>query len=331
MTQPTEPGRRAVAQEKTLGLINGISLVVGLQIGSGIFSTPGVVVANTGSVGASLIVWVLSGALSWTGASSFAELGAALPLNGGAQAYLGYTFGPMASYLYTWTSMLVLSPSSKAVTSLIFGEYFNRALWNATRSEDAPADIPSWAIQATALAAIAGVTLLCVLTQSLGRRAAVIFTSAKIFALVAVTLCGLYQILRGRASSALRKDLFTGSSHSPSSYALALYSGLWAFDGWDQVSFVGGEMRRPEKNIPRAIHLSMIIVTVLFLFANLAYFAVLEKDVVGRSNTIALDFGWTLFGPVGGALFALTVALSCFGALNGKPPSLPFATPPITD
>jgi amino acid transporter len=89
-----------------------VALVAGAQIGSGIFSSPGVVVANTGSVGASLIVWLLSGLLGWTGASSFAELGSAIPLNGGAQAYLAYSYGPLVSYLFAWTAICALKPGT---------------------------------------------------------------------------------------------------------------------------------------------------------------------------------------------------------------------------
>jgi amino acid permease len=79
---------------------------------------------------------------------------------------------------------------------------------------------------------------------------------------IAITVLGLVQFGRGRSSTSLTKPLFQESSNSPSAYALALYSGLWAFDGWDQANYVGGEMKNPEKNIPRAIHYSMIIVTV---------------------------------------------------------------------
>jgi len=104
----------------------------------------------------------------------------------------------------------------------------------------------------------------------------------------------------------------------PFAYSLALYSGLWAFDGWDQANYVGGEIHHPERNIPRAIHSSMAIVTFLFLLANLSYFVVLDKDLVGLSNTVALDFGRALFGPIGGTIFAIMVAVSCFGALNGS-------------
>ncbi|PPQ66072.1 hypothetical protein CVT26_010814 [Gymnopilus dilepis] len=311
----TDPGTlHAEGTEKSISLINGIALIVGLQIGSGIFSSPGVVVANTHSVGASLLVWLASGLLAWTGASSFAELGSAIPQNGGAQAYLSYAYGPLISYLFAWTAIIALKPGGNAVISLIFAEYLNRMIWHTTRVEVSPDDIPQWAIKLTATGAVLIVTALCVGAQKLGTRVAVIFTTVKIM----VTVLGIVQLVRGKASTSLREPLFEGSSTSPSSYSLAFYSGLWAFDGWDQANFVGGEMTRPEKNIPRAIHSSMILVTLLFLLANVSYFVVLDKDIVGLSNTVAMDFGRALFGPIGGSLFAFTVAFSCFGALNGS-------------
>ncbi|THH16345.1 hypothetical protein EW146_g4269 [Bondarzewia mesenterica] len=316
LSEPDEA--RVTGSEKDISLMNGIALVVGLQIGSGIFSSPGVVVANTGSVGASLSVWLLSGLLAWTGASSFAELGSAIPLNGGAQAYLAYSYGPLISYLFAWTAIAALKPGSNAVISLIFAEYMNRLFWHATVSDAPPDAIPQWAIQVTAVVAVLIVTIVCIATRNLGTRAAVIFTTVKIISLISVTVLGLVQLIRGRATTSLTTNLFEGSSTSPSSYALALYSGLWAFDGWDQANYVGGEIKHPEKNIPRAIHSSMIIVTVLFLLANLSYFVVLDKNTVGLSNTVALDFGRALFGPVGGSVFAAMVAFSCFGALNGS-------------
>ncbi|KZV91044.1 hypothetical protein EXIGLDRAFT_694047, partial [Exidia glandulosa HHB12029] len=107
--------------EKTVGLIKGIGLVVGLQIGSGIFSSPGVVAANVNSVGAALSVWAAGGLLAWSGASSFAELGSAIPLNGGAQAYLAYAYNPLVSYLYAWTAISTLKPGGNAIIALIFG------------------------------------------------------------------------------------------------------------------------------------------------------------------------------------------------------------------
>ncbi|KAK7019353.1 putative L-methionine transporter, partial [Favolaschia claudopus] len=322
------------AGEKSIGLVNGIALIVGLQIGSGIFSSPGVMVTNTHSVGARsvcsypqfhhstravLLFGQQAVLLGWTGASSFAELGSAIPQNGGAQAYLAYAYGPLVSFLFAWTAIIALKPGGNAVIALICSEYLNRIFWHTTRSDISPDDIPQWAIKLTAVVSIVIVTLFCVAARKLGTRVAVVFTTIKI----SITVLGIVQFARGKQSSSFREPLFEGSSTSPSSYSLAFYSGLWAFDGWDQANYVGGEIQNPEKNIPRAIHSSMSIVTLLFFLANVAYFVVLDKVIVtfsntiSLSNTVAMDFGRALFGPVGGTVFALMVAVSCFGALNG--------------
>ena len=98
-------------------------------------------------------------------------------------------------------------------------------------------------------------------------RSKLTYTNSK----VSITVIGLVQLARGRASTSLTEPLFQGSSRSPSEYALALYSGLWAFDGWDQANYVGGEMRNPDKNLPRAIHSSMVIVVVSVYLVTIRY------------------------------------------------------------
>ncbi|KZP19453.1 L-methionine transporter [Athelia psychrophila] len=306
------------APEKNIGLIHGVALIVGLQIGSGIFSSPGVVVANTKSVGAALVVWLAAGLLAWTGASSFAELGTAIPLNGGPQAYLAYAYGPLASYLYAFTAILAIKPGSNAVVALIFAEYINRILWHATQSNISPDAVPQWAIKLTAVLAVYVVTALCAFSRNTGARAAIAFTTVKVLALISIVIIGVVQLARGKTSTSLTEPIFEDSSTSPSSYALALYSGLWAVDGWDQANYVGGEIKNSNKNLPRAIHSSMLLVITLFLLANISYFVVLDQATIARSNTVAMDFGRALFGPVGGIIFAFMVAFSCFGALNGS-------------
>lgn len=303
--------------EKTVGLVKGIGLVVGLQIGSGIFSSPGVVLANVNSVGAALTTWTVAGLLAWTGASSFAELGSAIPLNGGAQAYLAYAYNPLLSYLYAWTAISALKPGGNAIIALIFGEYMNRLFFHATRADLPPDAIPDWAIKVTACVAMILVSTLCAISSKLGTGAAVVFTTVKVAVLLAISIMGLVKLGQGQMSPALREPLFEGTTHNPSSFALALYSGLWAFDGWDQANYVGGELVNPGKNFPRVIHTSMIVVVFLFLSANLSYFVLLDKATVAASNTVALDFGRALFGPVGAIVFAAMVAFSCIGALNG--------------
>lgn len=113
-------------------------------------------------------------------------------------------------------------------------------------------------------------------------------------------------------------SLFEGSATSPGAYALALYSGLWAFDGWDQTSYVAGEMKNVNRDLPRVIHSSLAVVVLIFLSTVTSYFVVLTPVLVSRTNTVALDFGSAVFGTGGGLLFAFLVAFSCFGALNGS-------------
>ncbi|KFY62421.1 hypothetical protein V496_04618 [Pseudogymnoascus sp. VKM F-4515 (FW-2607)] len=124
-------GGVSLEKHKTLTYLNGLSLIVGLIIGSGIFSSPGQVVTRAGSPGASLIIWVIAGVLAWTGAASYAELGGAIPLNGGPQVYLSKIFGELFGFLFTWCAVVVLKPGSTAIIAIIFGEYLVRAIVGA--------------------------------------------------------------------------------------------------------------------------------------------------------------------------------------------------------
>lgn len=316
--------------ERRVTLIDGIALTIGVQIGSGIFSSPGVVTLNTGSIGASIVVWLLSGLLAWTGASSFAELGASIPLNGGSQAYLNYSFGPLSAFLYTWSALTALKPGAGAIIATIFGEYVARIIFHATgKAQDHPHEtgldgIPGWSIKLLAVAIAALITAVHAFSNKLGTRTQIATTVVKLLALTAVPILAIVQAARGKTSPSSQEafssvaHLFAGSSTSPSAYALALYSGLWAFDGWDQSCFVAGEMKRVEKDLPRVIHISLATVILIFLSAVVSYFVVLPAELVKRTNTVALDFGSAIFGTVGGIVFAFLVAFSCFGALNGQ-------------
>ncbi|UZJ57413.1 hypothetical protein CBS101457_006733 [Exobasidium rhododendri] len=323
-------GGKIRRDERSTGLIDGIALTVGLQIGSGIFSSPGVVTINTGSIGASMIVWLMSGVLAWTGASSFAELGAAIPLNGGAQAYLNYSFGPLMAYLFSWSAIVCLKPGSGAIIATIFGEYLARVVYHSISSttsdphEQGLNGIPDWSIKLLAVLVVVAITLLNVLSAKLGTRTQIATTIVKLIALIAVPILAIVKVARGGMPEASKvafsslPNLFKGSASRPSSYALALYSGLWAFDGWDQTSYVAGEMKNVNRDLPRVIHSSLSIVVVMFLTTVVSYFLVLPPDLVSHTNTVALDFGSAIAGTTGGVVFAILVAFSCFGALNGQ-------------
>lgn len=223
----------------------------------------------------------------------------------------------MASYLFTWSAVSVLKPGSAAIIALIFGEYVNRMIYKAITASDEGTP-PDWSFKVTAVLAILAISGLNVISPSSGTHSQVVFTAIKIGALIFVAVLGMLYLIKNGAGPAFQGDVFAGSSSSLSSYAIALYSGLWAFDGWDQCSFVAGEMTNPTRDLPLGLHLSMTIVVSLFLAANVSYFIALDPAVVGASNTVALDFGRATLGPVGAVVFSALVAISCFGALNGS-------------
>lgn len=297
--------------------MNGLSLIVGLIIGSGIFSSPSQVNLNAGSPGASLAVWAIAGILAWTGASSYAELGGAIPLNGGAQVYLSKIFGEIYGFLFTWCAVVVLKPGSTAIISIIMGEYLVRAAIGADAE-----NVNTWINKGVALVGLFAVTLLNCISTKLGTRMGDMFMFLKFVALLGITIIGIVVALTGFSTTGTANQdwkthgWFDGTSTSVSSWAVAVYAGLWAFDGWDNTNYVVGEFRNPTRDLPRVIHTAMPLVIVSYILANLAYFFVLPISTLTSSNTVAVMFGSKVFGPIGSLLFALIVSASCFGALN---------------
>ncbi|KAK9331505.1 amino acid permease-domain-containing protein [Lipomyces starkeyi] len=317
-------GALPLEKQKRLGILNGLGLVIGVQIGSGIFSSPSQVDAQAGSPGASLLVWLIAGLLAWTGAASYAELGSAIPLNGGAQAYLHHIFGPLPAFLFAWTAITVLKPGSMAIIAIVFAEYIGRLIFShgapdtGTESTSTEGIVysPLWFNKTVAVAGILVVTIINAISTKLSTRTGDIFLFLKISSLVAITVIGLVVLVFGKGAENFTEGWFAGSSSSLGNYALALYAGLWAFDGWDNLNYVAAEMKNPSKDLPLVIHLAMPVVIICYLAANLAYYEVLQSSELAKSSTIALAFGERVFGRVGAIVFTVCVALSCFGALN---------------
>ncbi|KAL4801710.1 amidase signature domain-containing protein [Aspergillus unguis] len=309
-------GDGSLERNKTLTYLNGLSLVVGLVIGSGIFSSPSQVNANAGSPGGALIAWLVAGLLAWTGAASYAELGGAIPLNGGAQAYLSKIFGELAGFLFTWCAVLVLKPGSAAIISIIFGEYVVRAILGADVDQINP-----WVNKGVAFGGLFAVTCLNCLSTRLAARIGDLFMFFKFVALIGVAIIGILVAItglssKGQANDEWKTSWFEGTSMDISGWAMALYAGLWAFDGWDNTNYVTGEFKNPNRDLPRVIHTAMPLVIVSYLLANISYFLVLPHSTIEATNTIAVQFGSQVFGSIGALIFALVVSASCFGALN---------------
>ncbi|KAH8663943.1 amino acid permease-domain-containing protein [Xylariales sp. PMI_506] len=312
-------GGTSLEKHKTLTYMNGLSLIVGLIIGSGIFSSPSQVNSNVGSPGAALIVWVIAGVLAWTGASSYAELGGAIPLNGGAQAYLSKILGELAGFLFTWVAVLVLKPGGNAIIAIIMGEYLVRAAIGSEAETVSP-----WINKGVAMVGLFLVTFLNILSTRLGTRVNDMLMFLKFIALIGVTIVGIVVAITGLSFNGVAnsdwktRSWFEDTSTDASQWAVALYAGLWAYDGWDNTNYVVGEFRNPGRDLPRVIHTAMPLVIICYLLANVAYFFVLPLAAINSSNTVAVMFGGKVFGPIGALILALIVSASCFGALNSS-------------
>ncbi|QSS62547.1 L-methionine porter [Histoplasma capsulatum] len=299
----------SLERRKTLTYLNGLSLIIGLS--------PGRVNANAGSPGASLIVWAVAGLLAWTGGASYAELGGAIPLNGGAQVYLAKIFGELIGFLFTWSAVFVLKPGSAAIISIIFGEYVVRAIVGADVEFISP-----WVNKGVAILGLLIITGLNCISTRLGTRIGDVFMFFKFLALLGVTIIGIVVATTGLSYKGEPErewrttGWFEGTSTDVSSWAVALYAGLWAFDGWDNTNYVTGEFKNPSRDLPRAIHTAMPAVILCYMLANISYFFVLPSSTINATNTVAVQFGGKVFGPIGALVLALVVSASCFGALN---------------
>ncbi|CAI4210305.1 unnamed protein product [Parascedosporium putredinis] len=263
-------GAALLEKHKTLTYLNGLSLVIGIVIGSGIFSSPA------------------------KSAPIYAELGGAIPLNGGAQVYLSKIFGEIAGFLFAWVAVLVLKPGSAAIIAIIMGEYLVRAVVGPDAETISP-----WVAKGVAVAGLLLVTFLNCVSTRLGTRINDMLMFLKFVALLGVTIIGIVVAATGFSSSgeASRdwKDhsWFDGTSSDPSSWALALYAGLWAYDGWDNTNYV---LRAGQRGV----------------------LLVLPLEAINATNTVAVIFGAKVFGKVGALIFALIVSASCLGALNSS-------------
>ncbi|KAF9357608.1 hypothetical protein BGX34_009291 [Mortierella sp. NVP85] len=304
--------------QKNVTFSNGLTLVVGIIIGSGIFASPGPVFAYSKSVGVSLIIWFVSGLLAFAGALCYAELGSAMPSSGGGEhAYLNHAFGSLPAFLFSWSSIALLKPAGNAIICVVFAEYVVNII--AQSAWDPTTPMKRWSNKLIGIACLLVLSGLNSISVSVGTRIQDVFTFMKIVTLLVIGITGFVVLAQKTLSSHNFDHAFEGESQpNLGDIALGLYSGLWAYDGWNNLNYVSSEMKNPTKDLPRVIFAGVPIVIIFYLLANTAYYAVLPSEVVMSTNTVAIDFGKQMFGNTGGVLFAICVACSCFGAANGS-------------
>uniref|UniRef100_A0A9J8AIR5 b(0,+)-type amino acid transporter 1 n=1 Tax=Cyprinus carpio carpio TaxID=630221 RepID=A0A9J8AIR5_CYPCA len=291
-----------------VGLVSGICLIVGTMIGSGIFISPKAVLEGTGAVGPCLCVWAACGVLATMGALCYAELGTMIMKSGGEYPYLMEGFGPVLAYLYSWSTIIVLKPSSFAIIALSCAEYASTPFYPGC----AP---PQVVTKCLAAACILIITVVNCLSVKLANRVQNFFTTAKLLIIVIIVVSGIVLLAQGNTQNL--RDPFAGATTSFGAIGLAFYNGLWAYDGWNQLNFITEELKNPYRNLPLAIIIGIPLVTVCYILVNIAYFSVLTPIEFLQSPAVAVTFGDRVLYPLSW-IVPLFVVFSTFGAANGS-------------
>jgi APA family basic amino acid/polyamine antiporter len=286
---------------RKLGLLDATAILIGTVIGSAIFIVPSAVARSLPSVGYILLAWSLGGVLTFFGALAYAELGAMMPATGGQYIYLREAYGPLVGFLSGWASFLVIQSGGIATLAAGFSIYL------------------SYFIRLSPIGAkLASVLLIAVLTAvnyrgvRLGAGVQRVFTFLKLVGLMVVIVSAL--LGRRQIEAAAAPALGTISW---SSFGVAMIACLWAYEGWNCVSFVAGEVKRPERNLLLALALGTAGLIAIYLTANAAYMRALSVPAIAAADRVAATAAETTMGPAGGTLVSLTILLSIIGAANG--------------
>ncbi|KAG0716343.1 Y+L amino acid transporter 2 [Chionoecetes opilio] len=282
-----------VRLKKELGLLEAITMIMGIVIGSGIFVSPKGVISYVGSVGMSLGVWAACGLLSMLGAICFAELGTMIPESGGMYAYLHAAFGPLPAFLYVWVTAVIRNNAGGAVVALTFAYYLLRAVLEECEA------VPEAAVRLVAALLICFHSWVNCVNVKWAAKVQNVFTLSKVVALAVIIGAGAAHLAAGHTDN-YRAPLHN-TNWRASAIAAAFYQSLFSYSGW---------------NLPLAIICSTSLVTVIYTLTNAAYLAVLTPTEMISSSAVAVTFAGRTLGVMAWIMPAFVIC-STFGSTNG--------------
>ncbi|MCZ7614915.1 MAG: amino acid permease [Ignavibacteriaceae bacterium] len=321
----------ATQLKKSLSLIAAVMAVAGSMIGSGIFRKPSTMAEQLMSPELLIIVWIAAGLITFIGALSNAEVAGMIEATGGQYVYFRKMYGEFTSFIYGWSVLSVIQTGSQAAIAYVFGEY----LCYFIKFPPLPESISSFTLFMPLVGNIHPfaewgpklLAILCILFLSginyigvyFGGLVQTIVTFVKIGVMIFLSLA-LFIFGDGSLS-----NLSSGFSISPETSAnlvaligLSLSGAFWAYDGWNNVTFISGEVKNPQRNIPLSLLYGTLIVIIVYVLINIAYLYVMPIEEIANSPLVAAAAAEKIFGKNGGSIISIAVIISTFGAANGS-------------
>jgi APA family basic amino acid/polyamine antiporter len=331
----TESSTETTSFKPSLGLVDATMLVAGSMIGSGIFIVSADITRNTGSVGWLMFVWVITGFMTLTAALSYGELSAMFPKAGGQYVYLKEAYNPLVSFLYGWSFFTVIQTATIAAVAVAFAK-FTAYLIPAISEDIVAIDMGFLQISPAQLLSIVVIVLLTYInTKGVngGKVIQTTFTLTKLLSLLGLIVFGLIfmkpEVWAANWDSATMWDLhklnIDGSIETYTTIAAlgaiaaSMVGSIFSSDSWNNVTFIAGEIKNPQRNIGLSLALGTIIVTVIYLLTNIMYTGVLSLQDIAASDKdrVGVTASQVIFGGAGTIIIAVMIMISTFGCNNG--------------
>jgi basic amino acid/polyamine antiporter, APA family len=337
LTDTTRMNQRIAAPARSelvrgIGPWAAIAVNVANMIGTGVFLKTRVMTCNVGSARTVLLVWITAGLLSLAGTFSYSEIAAMMPEAGGDYVYLRRAYGRLTAFLYGWMVFAVSRAGSQAALAFGLAIFLNVALGGALAGWHMGVTVAgiAWRVDGLAVAALATIWLVALIncaSVAAGGRTALAATIAKVLLVGGVGLSafllapGSWSNLLGSGASGTCEGVAASARGGIAGFGAAMLGALWAYDGWNNVAPLAGEIRDPKRNLPRAFVGGMLVVGALYGFVNLGYFYALtplEVANIPASSSVATEVLKKFLGPVAVSLTAVAFMVSSFGSLHAS-------------
>lgn len=297
---------------RKVGFWGAIAVMVGVVIGSGIFRTPTTIAQNLGDPWLILGLWFLAGLIALCGALTFAELAAMMPRSGGVYVFLREGFGRCPAFVFGWTYMLITKPAAAGGIAIVFAEHFNTL---TGMNWDEP-----WKKGVLTCAALFVLTVINVLGVRGSARFAIVVTTLKYLAIAAVIVLGVVAALRQVMAGDAAGHFVAVAAPKPLFQAIVpvMAAIMWTYDGWADVGAIAGEVRNPEKTLPRVYIVGTFAVIALYVLANAVYMWHISLPEMAATETVAPLLLQKLAGPIGAAAVTVIIIVSTLGSSHAS-------------